>query len=70
MANRVAEVNRELRRRGIEEKLTRGQGYYYFRNGGASNWKSSSVCVFRADDLSVDGWLQEWSSLSGRELPK
>jgi hypothetical protein len=70
MANRVAEVNRELRLRGITEKLTRGRGYYYFRDGEASDWLATSVYVFSADQLSVEQWLGEWSTLSGRELPR
>lgn len=60
--NRVAEVNRALRARGAEEKLTRGAGYYYFRDGTASGWCSSSVYVYRADDLSVERWLAEYDS--------
>jgi hypothetical protein len=70
MANRVAEVNRELRLRGITEKLTRGNGYYYFRDGDVANWRASSVYVYSAADLSVELWLEEWSSLSGRALPE
>ena len=70
MANRVAEVNRELRLRGIAEKLARGKGHYYFRDGEASNWLSSSVAVFSADRLSVKEWLGEWSDLSGKPVPE
>jgi hypothetical protein len=69
MANRVVEVNRALRARGIEEKLTRGNGYYYFRDGDAPTWRASSVYVFSASDLTVERWLQEWCDLSGRALP-
>jgi hypothetical protein len=43
--NRVAEVNRELRLRGVAEKLTAGKGYYYFRDGEVANWRASSVYV-------------------------
>jgi hypothetical protein len=68
MANRVAEVNRALRQRGIEEKLTRGNGYYYFRDGTAAEWRATSVYIYSAADLTVDQWLQEWSDLSGRAL--
>jgi hypothetical protein len=67
--NRVAEVNRELRSRGVSEKLVRGNGYYYFVDGNAADWYTSSVSVYRASDLPLDQWLREWSFLSGRELP-
>lgn len=70
MANRVAEVNRALKARGVEEKLTAGRGYYYFRDGDAALWYSTSVCVYRADELSVERWLEEWSALSGRPVPE
>jgi hypothetical protein len=70
MKNRVAEVNRELRARGISEKLVRGEGYYYFADGEAHTWPSSSVLVYRATDLPVERWLSEWADLSGRALPE
>jgi hypothetical protein len=67
--NRVAEVNRELRLRGISEKLTAGKGYYYFRDGDAADWYSSSVPVYRASQVSVQFFLDAWSELSGKPLP-
>lgn len=62
MANRVAEVNKALRARGAEEKLTRGRGYYYFRDGTAAGWYSTSVYVYSASDLSVEDWLAKYDS--------
>ena len=69
MANRVAEVNRELRLRGISERLTAGNGYYYFRDGGTASWNATAVCIYRASDLPLDRWLEEYESLSGRKIP-
>lgn len=60
MANRVAEVNRAIKARGREEKLTRGRGYYYFREGTAAGWYSHSVYVYSASDLSVEQWMKEF----------
>lgn len=60
MANRVAEVNKALKARGAAERLARGRGYYYFREGSAAGWYSQSVCVYRASDLSVERWLEEY----------
>lgn len=68
--NRVAEVNRELRLRGVAEKLTAGKGYYYFRDGNAVDWRQSSVMVYRASDLPLERWLEEYESLSGKTLPE
>lgn len=64
MANRVAEVNRALKARGVPERLQRGAGYYYFREGNALGWYSSSVYVYRASDLSVERWLEEYDLLA------
>ena len=43
----VAAINRVLRSRGHAERLRRGRGYYYFVDGNASAWFSSSVDVYR-----------------------
>lgn len=63
--NRVAEVNRALKVRGELPRLRAGRGYYYF-DGPALAWPSSSVYVYRAIDLSVDRWLEEYDLLKGR----
>lgn len=64
MANRVAEVNRELKRLGHAEKLTRGRGYYYFRDGDAPTWRGTMVCVCYSDDLTVKQWVAERNQLA------
>lgn len=61
--NRVAEVNKRLREAGRKEKLTRGRGYYYFRDGEAGNWYSTSVYIYSASDFSVKRWLEEFNDL-------
>lgn len=38
-----AAVNRILKKRGHAERLRRGRGYYYFVDGNASAWFSSSI---------------------------
>jgi hypothetical protein len=40
-----AAVNKILKARGHAERLVRGRGYYYFIDGDASGWFSSSVPV-------------------------
>ena len=61
--SRVVEVNRVLRQRGRLERLVRGRGYYYFAGGNSTNWPTCSVWVYRADDLTVERWLQEFDRL-------
>ena len=64
MANRVAEVNKALRARGVPHILTAGRGYYYFRGGNALCWYSSSVYVYRAVELTLERWLEEYDQLA------
>lgn len=40
-----AAVNKILKARGHKERLVRGRGYYYFVDGNASGWFSSSIPV-------------------------
>jgi hypothetical protein len=61
--NRVAQVNAALKAQGFKEKLTRGRGYYCFRDGDASTWHATSVYIYRADDLTVDQWMEEYHEL-------
>jgi hypothetical protein len=62
----VATVNKELKRRGIEERLCNGNGYFYFYNGTAHTWNSCSVYgVCYANELTVDQWIEEYYSLKG-----
>lgn len=67
---RVAEVNQALRTRGKKERLVRGRGYYYFTEGDASSWFTSSVYMNDASVWSVDQWLHEYDRLSGSKPGK
>jgi hypothetical protein len=64
MKNRVAEVNKALKARGVPERLRAGRGYYYFWEGSAPGWYRSSVTVFSASALSVKQWLEEYDTLA------
>jgi len=61
--NRVAEVNRELRKRGHAERLKRGKDYYFFYDGGTSRWPVSGVYVYRAAELSLEEWMRQYEQL-------
>jgi hypothetical protein len=64
----IATVNKELKRMGVEERLYKGEGYFYFIYGDAPDWVGgSSVPVFRASDLTLDQWIEEFNSLKNHE---
>lgn len=60
----LARVNAALKARGVEERLVRGSGYFYFREGNAMSWPSSGVYgVWNVAALTVDQWLAEYDAL-------
>ena len=62
--NRVAEVNREIRKLyGSEMRLRRGQRYYYITGGPADAAFRQGIYVYRASDLTVEQWLDEVAQL-------
>lgn len=65
--NRVVQVNRILKSRGIAERLRSGGTYYFFTGGNTGRWPATAVYVFRANELSVERWLKEYEDLKGDE---
>ena len=63
----VARVNARLREMGREERLRRGRGYFYFYDGGAESWYSSSIPVFSLDHWTVDEVIAEMLRLEAVE---
>lgn len=64
----LGEVNRELRKRGIEDKLVKGNGYYYF-TGDASTWPDNSVHVYNISDLTLDQIVDSYNRLKDEADP-
>lgn len=60
----AATVNRELKTLGVSERLVKGNGYWYFTEGNAHNWRSTMVLVNRVADLDLDSWMIEYKALS------
>ncbi len=58
-------INNSLAVRGVKERLIKGNGYFYFSEGDASRWHSTSVYVNRLKALTLEQWLNEWKELSG-----
>ena len=56
-ARTCEDVNRELRAAGRSEVLVKGEGYCYFAEGDAPDWKTSSVYVYRVSDQTIRQWL-------------
>ena len=63
-ARSCEDVNRELRARGKAEQLVKGRGYFYFADGEAATWPSSSVLAYRLDQLTIRQFLDEYDRLS------
>ncbi len=63
--NRVTRkmINDALRKRGRDESLRPGDGYFYFGGGEAVNWLTNSVRVQRLSDLTLERWLEEFEKL-------
>lgn len=50
-------VNNEITKRGIDAKLVKGNGYYYFIGPAVDGAFSTSVCVYRLNQLPLEQWL-------------
>jgi hypothetical protein len=59
-------INAELARRGHRVLLARGDGYFYFRYGEASDWLDRTIRVSKLSDLTVEQWVQEFERLKKR----
>jgi hypothetical protein len=56
----IAKVNASIKALGGNEILVKGDGYFYFAEGKAIDWPS--VYVYRISDLTLDRWLEEYTS--------
>lgn len=55
-------VNKAIAARGIDAELVHGEGYFYFVGSAVENADSTSVMVFRLNDLTLDQWMEELDS--------
>lgn len=58
----LSQLNAYLQLHGITDRLVRGRGYFYF-DGDALSWKTSSVMVNRLNALTPRQWLEEYTNL-------
>ncbi len=56
-------INDELRRRGHNVLLAKGDGYYYFWSGEAAGWLDRTVQTPTLNSLTLEQWLGEFHRL-------
>jgi hypothetical protein len=59
-------VNDEMAKRGYSARLEKGDGYFYFQSGEATDWLDRTVRTRKLNDLTLKEWLAEFERL--REL--
>jgi hypothetical protein len=65
--NRITcnQVNAALRRAGIEGKIRRGRGYFYFVGADFDRCYGTSVYVYRLEAFTLEGWIREAQQMIG-----
>lgn len=56
-------VNKHLMALGYTEELVKGNGYFYFVGQGTGNWYSTSVFVYRLNELNLNQWVDALNEL-------
>ena len=57
-------INSELERRGARAVLARGDGYFYFLGGEATDWLDRTVRVPTLHSLTLEQWIEQYCVLS------
>ena len=57
-------INSELERRGAQAVLTRGDGYFYFSGGVATDWLDRTVRVPTLHSFTLEQWIGQYRVLS------
>ncbi len=57
-------INAELAKRGFKATIARGDGYFYFFGGEASDWPDRTVCVRTLHALTLEEWMAEFQQLA------
>jgi len=56
-------INKEIAQRGITARLSKGDGYFYFRGGEAAEWLDKTVRAPTLSSLTLAQWLDEFQRL-------
>lgn len=57
-------INEGVRALGGTEELVKGDTFFYFTKGLTGFWRYTSVLVPNLNDLTLEGWLDEYKALS------
>ena len=63
----LKEINNELERRGAQAALTRGDGYFYFWGGQATDWLDRTVRVPTLHSLTLEQWIDQYRHSTGEK---
>ena len=56
-------INDELKRLGHQVHIDKGDGYFYFWGGEATNWLDRTVNVPKVSSFSLEQWMDEFEKL-------
>ena len=59
----IKAINSELQRGGTQAVLTRGQGYFHFSGGEATDWLDRTVRVPTLHSLTLEQWIEQYRTL-------
>ena len=59
----VKAINEEFAKRGSGARLEKGNGYFYFSGGEATDWLDRTVNAHSLSSLSFDQWMAEFDRL-------
>jgi len=62
----IKSVNEAVAAAGFPERLARGDGYFYWHGGDASQFQSSGVYVSHVSDLSIEQWIDDLKDKKAR----
>ena len=57
-------INEELAKRRVGARLAKGDGYFYFSGGEASDWLDKTVNAPSLSSLSLEQWITEFERLT------
>lgn len=65
-------INDQLAAKGHKARLEKGDGYFYFYDGEASDWLDRIVQVPTLSNLTLEQWVEEFEKLKklNREILK
>ena len=59
-------INAELAKRGFKATLAKGEGYFYFQGGDATDWLDRTVRVATLHSLSLEQWIGHYRELKAK----